>query len=79
MSQTEAEVVNISRYGICLLLGDRELFLSFEEFPWFKDAPVAAILGVERPRPDHLHWPELDVDLSTESIYYPERYPLRAG
>lgn len=32
-------------------------------------------LTLERPAPDHLHWPELDVDLSLDSIEHPERYP----
>jgi len=75
---SEAEVTNISRHGFWLLLDGRELFLPFEEFPWFKRAPVEAILRLERPRPGHLHWPELDFDLSVDSIEHPERYPLKS-
>lgn len=71
-----AEVTNISRHGIWLLVDDRELFLPFTEFPWFEEATVAAIHHVERPRPDHLYWPRLDVDLTVDSIEHPERYPL---
>ena len=41
----EAEVTNISRHGFWILLADREVFLSFEEFPWFKGASVDAILS----------------------------------
>ena len=73
-----AEVTNISQHGFWLLLDDRELFLPFEEFPWFKGASVEAILEVERPQPQHLYWPTLDVDLSVDSIEHPERYPLKA-
>jgi hypothetical protein len=72
------EVTNISRHGFWLLLDERELFLPFDEFPWFRGAPVDAILRVERPQPDHLYWPDVDVDLTVESIEHPERYPLRA-
>lgn len=72
------EVTNISRHGFWLLLDERELFLPFEEFPWFEGAPVAAILRVERPQPHHLYWPDLDVDLTLDSIEHPERYPLKA-
>ena len=72
------EVTNISRHGFWLLLDGRELFLDFENFPWFKSASVEAILGVERPHPDHLRWPKLDVDLTVDSIEHPERYPLEA-
>ncbi len=72
------EVANISATGVWLLLDDRELFLPFDEFPWFKKATVAAILHVERPTPEHLFWPDLDIDLTIDSIEHPERYPLKA-
>jgi hypothetical protein len=26
--------------------------------------------------PEHLYWPDLDIDLSVESIEHPERFPL---
>ena len=73
---SEVEVTNVSGHGFWLLLGDRELFLPFEQFPWFKEAQVGHILNVELPGPDHLYWPDLDVDLSVESIEHPERFPL---
>jgi hypothetical protein len=50
--------------------------LAFEDFPWFRDAPVSGVLKVERPQPHHLYWPDLDIDLSVESILHPERFPL---
>ena len=71
-----AEVTNISRHGFWVLIDEREHFLPFDEFPWFKRAAVEAILRIEQPAPGHLHWPELDVDLSLGSIEHPERYPL---
>lgn len=74
----EAEVSNISALGFWVLVDDRELFLPFKEFPWFEKATVAAILHVERPQQQHLYWPDLDVDLSLDSIENPEKYPLRA-
>jgi hypothetical protein len=70
------EVTNISRHGFWLWLGDRELFVSFSEFPWFVDASLAKILNVERPAEDHLYWPDLDVDLSVRSIVRPAEFPL---
>jgi len=73
-----AEVTNISRHGFWVFLGDREIFLSFEDYPWFHDAPVGAILKVKRPQPYHLYWPDLDVDLSLDSIENPDRYPLKS-
>ena len=61
------------------LLNDYEMFLSFDKLPWFADAPVKKILNVETPSPNHLYWPDLDVDLTTEIIMNPENYPLVSG
>lgn len=71
-----AEVTHISRHGFWLLLGDEELLLPFEHFPWFKAATVEQISNVERPSPNHLCRPSLDVDLAVESIRHPEASPL---
>ena len=73
---SQVEVSGISPHGVWLFLGDREVFLPFDKFPWFREAPVAGVLHVERPRPDHLYWPDLDIDLAVDSILHPERYPL---
>ena len=70
------EVTNISKHGFWLLLEERELFVPFSDFPWFQQAPVSAILNLERPNADHLYWPDLDIDLEVESIEHPERFPL---
>jgi len=72
------EVTNISAHGIWVLVGEEELFLPYTQFPWFAEAPVSKITNVEKPGPDHLFWPELDVDLSIESIRHPENFPLRS-
>jgi Protein of unknown function (DUF2442) len=72
------EVTNISSHGFWLLLDGRELFLPFDDFPWFKNATVDAILKLDRPAPGHLSWPDLDVDLAVDSIEHPERYPLKS-
>jgi Protein of unknown function (DUF2442) len=77
-STSPVEVTNISSHGIWLLTGDRELFMSYEDFPWFKDAPVKKILNVEEPTPGHFYWPDLDVDLTVEILLHPERFPLMA-
>jgi hypothetical protein len=70
------EVTNVSPHGFWLFVGERELFLPFRDFPWFKEASIAAITHVELPSPHHLYWPDLDVDLAVDSIEAPDRYPL---
>lgn len=71
-----AEVTHVSRHGFWLLLGDEELFLPFESFPWFKSATIEQLSQVEWPTKDHLYWPLLDVDLSVASIRDPAAFPL---
>lgn len=70
------EVTNISQHGFWLFLEEKESFLPFDQFPWFKDAPVASILNVQLLNERHLYWPDLDVDLHVDSIEHPERFPL---
>ena len=75
---SDVEETNISTHGIWLLVDEREFFLFYEDFPWFKEVPIGNILRVEQPTPGHFYWPDLDVDLSIESIEHPERFPLKA-
>lgn len=70
------EVTNVSQHGLWLLLEREELFMPFDSFPWFREAPIGKVLHVEQPSSHHLYWPELDIDLSVESIRYPEQFPL---
>jgi hypothetical protein len=73
---SQVEVTNVSAHGFWLFIGQRELFVPFRNFPWFKDASIGAITNVELPSSHHLYWPDLDVDLAVESIDHPEKYPL---
>ena len=36
----DVEVTNVSKHGFWLLIHEREIFLPFEKFPWFEDAPI---------------------------------------
>ena len=70
------EVSLVSNQGFWLLAEDEELFLSYADFPWFKEATIAQIINVQRPSADHLYWPSLDIDLSVESVRDPSKFPL---
>jgi hypothetical protein len=72
------EITNISSFGIWIFIRDKEYFMSYDEFPWFKDQTVKSIINVEEPTKGHLFWPDLDVDLSEESIAFPENFPLKS-
>lgn len=70
------EILNVSPHGIWILVGEREFFLSREDFPWFADATIAEISNVESYR-SYLRWPDLDVDLAIDSLQNPEKFPLK--
>ena len=74
---SQIEVTQVSNQGFWILLIDEALFLSFENFPWFKDATVKSLCEIEWPTPNHLYWPILDIDLSVESIKNPKDFPLQ--
>jgi hypothetical protein len=75
-STSVVEVGNVTRQGFWLLLDGRELFLPFEDFPWFRSASIESLTTIDRPSAHHLYWPMLDIDLAVDSIEHPERYPL---
>ena len=74
----DVEVTNISSHGVWLLAHGKELFMSYDDFPWFKDQPIKAVLNVEEQSPGHFYWPDIDIDLTEEIIEHPERFPLKA-
>jgi len=72
------EVTHVSAHGVWLLAHGKELFMSYENFPWFKDQPIKSILNVLEESPGHFYWPDMDVDLTEQIIEHPERFPLKA-
>ena len=77
-STSVPEVTNISSHGVWLLANGQELFMSYQDFPWFRDVPVRQIVNVEEPTSGHFYWPELDVDLTQEIMEHPDRFPNEA-
>ena len=75
---TSAIIENITPFGIWLFVSDKEYFLSYEDYPYFRDQPLRAIQKVQLLHDHHLHWPELDVDLEIDVLEHPEQYPLRS-
>jgi hypothetical protein len=73
---SRAEVTNVSAHGFWILVGDEELFVPFEQFPWFREAPIGRVMNVQLLKPHHLYWPDLDIDLHIDSIRIPEEFPL---
>jgi hypothetical protein len=76
VSISQTEVTNIDRFGFWLLVDAKEYFLPYSDFPWFRAARVEQILDVVLLHGNHLHWPQLDVDLCLDSLAEPETFPL---
>lgn len=71
------EVTHINARGLWLYIDGKEYYLPYGKFPWFADATVRQICHIERHSKGHFHWPDLDVDLTLDSIESPEKYPLK--
>lgn len=74
---SEVEVSHINIRGFWLCVEDKEYFLPYNDYPWFKEAKVKEILNVQLLHGHHLYWPELDVDLEIDSLKNPQDYPLK--
>jgi Protein of unknown function (DUF2442) len=78
IKESGVHVIEVSPHGIVLLLDGQCIRLDYSKLPWFKKATVEQIFNVLRPSPDHLYWPDLDIDLSVASIRDPKAFPLVA-
>jgi hypothetical protein len=75
---TSVSVENITPFGIWLFVKEKEYFLSYQDYPCFKDQTLNSIHNVQLLHGYHLYWPDLDVDLEIENLENPEKYPLKS-
>ena len=75
---TSASVENITPFGIWLFVKEKEYFLDYQIYPYFRDQTLASIQNVELLHGYHLYWPDLDVDLEIDNLENPEKYPLKS-
>jgi len=73
-----ASVENITPFGIWLFVKEREYFLNYVDYPYFKNQTLKSIQHVQLLHGYHLYWPELDVDLEIDNLENPAKYPLRS-
>jgi len=76
-STLAVEVSYISALGVWILIHEKEYYMPFVDFPWFRNADHEHIQNVKEVSPNHYHWEDLDVDLTLNMIINPEMYPLR--
>ena len=78
LSTNNVEVINISRRGLILLVGDNEYYLSYGKYPWFKKATIDQVFDVKLLGRNRVRWDSLDVDLSLSILSNPDAYLLVA-
>lgn len=71
-------VENITPFGIWLFVEGREYFLSYKNYPYFREQTLKSIQNVQLLHDFHLYWPDLDVDLEIYNLVNPEKYPLKS-
>ena len=71
-------VENITQFGIWLYIKGKEYFLSYEDYPYFKDKKIKDIQNVKLLHGFHLYWQSLDVDLEIDNLENPGKYPLKS-
>jgi hypothetical protein len=70
------EITNISTNGLWMLIDEVEFFLSYDDFPWFKNQTINDISQVETFGESSIYFPKLDIDLNVAMIKNPQKYPL---
>jgi hypothetical protein len=75
---TSISVENITPTGIWVCANHKEYFLSYRDFPYFLNQTLKSIQNVRLLHGYHLYWPDLDIDLETDNIENPEKYPLKS-
>jgi len=75
---TSVSIENITPFGLWLLVKEKEYFLKYKDYPWFKNQTIESIQNVKLLHDYHLYWPKLDVDLEIDNFENPEKYPLKS-
>lgn len=71
-------VENITPFGIWVFVKGKEYFLSYKDYPYFKEQTLSSIQNVQLLHGYHLYWRDLDIDLEVNNLEHPEKYPLKS-
>ncbi|WP_176013049.1 DUF2442 domain-containing protein [Victivallis sp. Marseille-Q1083] len=71
-----AEVRFISPEGLYLIVEGRGYFAAFRDFPYLADLRGREVFDLEYCGNGHIRWDAADIDLSTEILSAPEKFPL---
>ncbi|MDB6063662.1 MAG: integron cassette protein [Verrucomicrobiaceae bacterium] len=69
------QITRISSLGIWLKAHDKKFFMSYGDYPSFKDKPVTAILNVRETSPGKFYWPDIELKIGMDAIQTTQRSP----
>jgi len=75
-SISNVEISLVTAKGFWIFVQSKEYFLSFDDYPWFRNARITEVMNVELKNQYRLRWEDLDIDIELDSLEHPERYPL---
>ena len=76
ITEKAAEVRFVSPEGLYLTVEGRGYFAAFRDFPYLADLRGREVFDVEYCGHGHIRWDAADIDLNTEILAEPEKYPL---
>jgi len=72
----ECKLTSINDIGFWVLVGDKEYFIPFADYPGLKESSIDQIFQIQFLPPSQLHWKNLDIDIELEALSKPESFPL---
>lgn len=70
----DCSITNIEKFGFWMILLDKEYFISFNDYPQFKNATIEQIFDFELLSPTQIYWEKLDIDIEVEALENPARF-----
>ena len=72
----DCSITNIEKFGFWMILFDKEYFISFNDYPQFKNATLEQIFDYQLLAPTQIYWENLDIDIEVEALENPARFTL---
>lgn len=66
----------VTHEGLYLMIENKGYFAAFSAFPYLALLPSSQIFDVEYCGHGHIRWEEADIDLNTNILANPEKYPV---
>ena len=76
ISTLNCSVTNIAPFGFWIIIEDKEYFISFDDYPDFKDRTINEILDFNYIPTNQLSWESLDIDIEIEALKNPTAIPF---